>query len=174
MTARKHTLTPKQARFVDEYLIDLNATQAAIRAGYSAKTATWIGPQLLVKTHVAKAIAERKQVRSEHAEVKQHDVLRELKSLAMYDPADIAGAQVNGPADIARLPEATRRAIIGWSWDKHGNFVLKLSPKTPSLELLGRHLGMWKDKLEIGGGVKVEVYLPDNGRGAGDRERDDG
>lgn len=172
MSTRTRTLTPKQARFVDEYLIDLNATQAAIRSGYSAKTAGRIGPELLGKTCIQAAISERRQARSGRTEVKQDEVVRELAALGFYDPADIAGAKINGPADIAKLPEATRRAIIGWSWDKHGNFVLKLSPKTVSLELLGRHLGMWKDRIEVGGSVKVEVYLPDNGRGAGNRERD--
>lgn len=65
--------------------------------------------------------------------------------MAFYDPADIAGANISGPQDIPNLPEDVRRAIIGWSWDKQGNFILKLSPKTPSLELLGRHLILWRD-----------------------------
>ncbi len=62
-------LTPKQARFVDEYLIDLNATQAAIRAGYSTKMAGRIGQNLVVKSHIASAIAERRQARTERVEI---------------------------------------------------------------------------------------------------------
>ncbi|MCG9066085.1 terminase small subunit [Laribacter hongkongensis] len=61
-------LTPKQQWFVDEYLIDLNATQAAIRAGDSAKTASRIGPELLVKTCIAQAIAEHMVKREKHTE----------------------------------------------------------------------------------------------------------
>ena len=138
-------LTGKQKRFVEEYLCDLNATQAAIRAKYSAKTAEWIGPQLLQKTHVAAAIQEAMDKRSARTEIAGDRVIQEIGHMALYDPADIAGANINGPQDIATLPESVRRAIIGWSWDRQGNFVLKLSPKTPSLELLGRHLMLWKD-----------------------------
>ena len=64
-------LTPKQQRFVEEYLIDLNATQAAIRAGYSEKTADSIGLQLLRKTQVAEAIAGAQEVRSRTIERKR-------------------------------------------------------------------------------------------------------
>ena len=53
-------LTPKQQKFVDEYLIDLNATQAAIRAGYSAKTAGWIGQKLVAKSHISESIRKRR------------------------------------------------------------------------------------------------------------------
>lgn len=142
-------LTAKQERFVAEYLVDLNATQAAIRAGYSAKTAEEQGYQLLRKTSVAKAIAEQKRARAERTEVTADRVVDELAALSLYDPAALV--DVMGPADIAKLPEATRRAIIGWSWDKQGRFVLKLSPKTPSLDLLGRHLGMFRDRIEHSG-----------------------
>ena len=78
-------LTPKQARFVDEYLIDLNATQASIRAGYSAKTACWIGPQLLGKTHVAQLIAERVKAREQRTEITQDRVIAELAKIAFGD-----------------------------------------------------------------------------------------
>ncbi len=71
-------LTPRQARFVDEYLIDLNATQAAIRAGYSAKNGNSIGPELLGKTHVLAAIAAAQAKRSERVHVTQDDVVRGL------------------------------------------------------------------------------------------------
>ena len=71
-------LTPRQARFVEEYLIDLNATQAAIRAGYSAKNADKIGPELLGKTRVSAAIAEAQAKRSERVSVSQDDVVRGL------------------------------------------------------------------------------------------------
>ena len=69
------TLTPKQQRFVDEYLVDLNATQAAIRAGYSVRTADRIGPELLGKTCVASAIQDAQQKRSERVQITQDSVL---------------------------------------------------------------------------------------------------
>ena len=92
-------LTGKQKRFVEEYLCDLNATQAAIRAGYSAKTAEWIGPQLLQKTHVAAAIQEAMNKRSVRTEITADRVLREVSHMALYDPADIAGPGVPRGAD---------------------------------------------------------------------------
>lgn len=138
-------LTAKQLMFVKEYLVDLNATQAAIRAGYSAKTAEVVGYENLRKPQIAAAIQEETNKRSTRTEITADRVLREVSHMALYDPADIAGANISGPQDIPSLPEEVRRAIIGWSWDKQGNFILKLSPKTPSLELLGRHLILWKD-----------------------------
>ena len=102
-------LTGKQKRFVEEYLCDLNATQAAIRAKYSAKTAEWIGPQLLQKTHVAAAIQAEMDKRSVRTEITADRVLREVSHMALYDPADIAGANISGPQDIPNLPEDVRR-----------------------------------------------------------------
>lgn len=78
-------LTAKQRRFVDEYLIDLNATQAAIRAGYSAKNADKIGPELLGKTRVQECLAERMQEREERTEITQDMVLKRWWEIANVD-----------------------------------------------------------------------------------------
>ncbi len=79
------SLTPKQARFVEEYLVDLNATQAAIRAGYSARNADKIGPELLGKTRVAEAIQKAKEARSERTEITQDEVIQGLKKEATLE-----------------------------------------------------------------------------------------
>jgi phage terminase small subunit len=141
-------LNPKQTRFVEEYLLDLNASKAAVRAGYSAKTADQQGYQLLQDTSVSAAIQAAQAARSERTKIDADRVVQELTAMAIYDPADIAKQGMAGPEDIAKLPEQVRRAIVGWGWDKQGNFTLKLSPKTPSLDLLGRHLGMFKSQIE--------------------------
>ncbi len=78
-------LTPKQRRFVDEYLIDLNATQAAVRAGYSAKTANEQAARLLVNVSVQVAIVEAMETRSTRTEISQDDVLRKWWELANVD-----------------------------------------------------------------------------------------
>lgn len=135
--------------FVDEYLVDLNATQAAIRAGYSPKAARVQGCRLIANDNIQAQIKRRIKDREARTEINQNRALYELSAMAFYDPADIGSVRIDGPADIAKLPERVRRAIIGWSWDKHGNFVLKLATKTPNVELIGRHLGMFKDKLEV-------------------------
>ncbi len=78
-------LTPKQARFVEEYLIDLNATQAAIRAGYSKKTANEQGAQLLAKLSIRQAVAEAQAIRSKRTEITQDEVIQGLKKEATLE-----------------------------------------------------------------------------------------
>ncbi len=79
------SLTPKQARFVEEYLIDLNATQGAIRAGYSAKTANEQGAQLLAKLSIRGAVAEAQAIRSKRTEITQDEVIQGLKKEATLE-----------------------------------------------------------------------------------------
>src|SRR3546814_8117 len=78
-------LTDKQRRFVEEYLVDLNATQAAIRAGYSKKTAASIGEENLRKPDIAKAIQEAQAARSKRTEITQDQVLKELAKIGFAD-----------------------------------------------------------------------------------------
>ena len=79
-----HQLTPKQRRFVDEYLVDLNATQAAVRAGYSARTANEQGARLLANVGIATAIQTAQEARSERLQLSQDDVLRGLHREATW------------------------------------------------------------------------------------------
>ncbi len=79
------SLTPKQARFVEEYLVDLNATQAAIRAGYSKKTANEQGAQLLAKLSIREAVAGAQEARSERTGITQDEVIRGLKKEATLE-----------------------------------------------------------------------------------------
>lgn len=87
-------LTAKQARFVEEYLVDLNASAAARRAGYSARTAEWQGPQLLGKPHVAAAVAAAVQARSARTQITADDVLRQWVTIATANPADLVRYRV--------------------------------------------------------------------------------
>lgn len=82
-------LTPKQQRFVDEYLVDLNATQAAIRAGYSERNAGKIGPELLGKTRVTAAITEAMKAREARTEITQDMVLQRLWAISTADANDL-------------------------------------------------------------------------------------
>jgi phage terminase small subunit len=142
-------LTPKQETFVREYLVDLNATQAAIRAGYSPRTANKQGAQLLAKPAIRAAIAAAKLDRGERLGVEADRVLREIASMAFYDPVDLTG--LGSPRDIKHLPEDVRRAIVGWSWDRNGNFTIKLADKSKALDQLARHLSLYNDKVELQG-----------------------
>lgn len=78
MSEKKQKLTEKQERFVEEYLVDLNATAAAKRAGYSEKTASRIGPELLGKTCIRDAIEKAQKDRASRTQTKQDDVVKEL------------------------------------------------------------------------------------------------
>lgn len=91
-------LTPKQQRFVDEYLVDLNATQAAIRSGYSAKTADVQGPRLLGNVKVAAALAEAKTARSERTRISSDWVLEQQQALV----ASALSRDTDGSVEVAR------------------------------------------------------------------------
>jgi phage terminase small subunit len=168
--ATTSVLTPKQAQFVREFLVDLNATQAAIRAGYSKRSAYAQSSQLLNHPAIIAAIDAAKAERSTRTEIRAERVLEEIAALAFYDPgklmidgeagasdpieAVIDGRAIYGlrcPADIKRLPEKLRRAIVGWGYDRNRNFTVKLADKSRALDLLARHLSLYNDKLEVTG-----------------------
>ena len=135
-------LTAKQERFVAEYLLDFNATRAALAAGYSPRTAGKTGSEMVTENAKVKAaIAAGQQRVAKRLGIKAEDVLREVIRLAMFDPADLIG--VKGPDDIAELPEDVRRAIVGWSWDRQGRFTVKLV-KEGALEMLAKHFGLYE------------------------------
>ena len=121
-------LTAKQARFIEEYLVDLNATQAAIRAGYSEKTAEQQGYQLLQKTSVQRAIEVAVSERSERTKVDQDWVIERLIE------------NVDRSMQAAPVKDRDGNSI--------GEFTYQGSVANKSLELLGRHLGMFTDKID--------------------------
>lgn len=147
----KGKLSDKQALFVAQYLVDRNATQAAIRAGYSEATAKQQGSRLLTNADVKAEISRRSEKVSEKLELTAERVLQELEYLAFYDPADVAmctdengdPVDIKGPRDIAKLPLHIRKAIVGWSWDRNNNFTLKFAPKQATLNLLGQHFNLF-------------------------------
>lgn len=179
MIVAEKKLTAKQQRFCDEYLIDLNATQAAIRAGYSEKTATEQGARLLTNVKVQKYIQKRKADRVERTEITQDMVLMELASIAFSNAADYAAivekdatiqtengvliplCDENGepvkyrtvePVLTADLTETQKRALAVIKKGRDG-FEVKPYDKIRALELLGKHLGMFTEKVEVTGEV---------------------
>lgn len=148
-------LSEKQQRFVDEYLIDLNATQAAIRAGYSAKRASEIGYQLLQKTTVQNAIAEKMAERSRRTGVNQDRVVLELARIAFLRMTDVVDSQ-GQIRDEASEDDLSCIESIKYKHSEtdSGSSVereVKAASKIKALELLGRHMGMFKDKVEVSG-----------------------
>lgn len=141
-------LTEKQARFVAEYLVDLNATQAAIRAGYSEKTAEVIGYENLRKPQIQEAIQVAMDARAKRTEITQDRVLQELAAIGFSRTTDFIridqmGHVILTPTD--ELTEDQQRAIAGIKDGKFG-VELKLHDKLRALEKLGEHLGMFSGK----------------------------
>ncbi len=146
-------MTKKQKRFVEEYLIDLNATQAAIRAGYSVKTANEQSSQLLAKLSIQQAVSEAMAERSKRTGVNQDRVVVELARIAFAKMTDIVDAQGKIKSDAAEDDLACIESVkYKKSESDTGSSIereVKISPKLKALELLGKHLGMWNDKLEV-------------------------
>lgn len=146
-------LTKKQQLFVDEYLIDLNATQAAIRAGYSVDTAREIGCENLTKPNIQQAIAEHMAERSKRTGINQDRVVLELAKLAFVKMTDVVDSQ-GRIKDTATDDDLSCIESIKYkeSDNEFGGSVereVKISSKLKALELLGKHLGMWNDKLDV-------------------------
>lgn len=141
-------LNDKQKRFVDEYLVDLNATAAAKRAGYSEKTAYSMGQRLLKKVEIQAAIQKRQAKLRGKLEITQERVLEELAAIAFANGADFATVNQNGIVRItptSELPEEKRKAIASIKEGQYGTEV-KVHDKVKALELLAKHLGMFDSK----------------------------
>lgn len=151
-------MTMKQKRFIEEYLIDLNATQAAIRAGYSPATAKDIGCENLAKpnirAHIDKAMAER----SKRTGVNADRVIQELAKIAFVNATEVIDPKTATVKEDA-LPEDTAaiQSVKVKTFGEDGlEREIKMADKLKALEMLGRHLGMFKDKLELSGGLDTE------------------
>ena len=148
-------MTEKQRIFADEYLIDLNATRAykiAYPRVKNDEVARANSSRMLTNANVASYIAERMEARQKRTEVTQDRVIEELAAIAFARATDFAQI-VNGNVvltDTADLTESQTKAIAGIKEGKFG-IELKLNDKEKALELLGRHLGMFQDKLEVSG-----------------------
>ena len=148
-------LAPMQSVFVQEYLIDLNATQAAIRAGYSAKTAEQQGYQLLQKPSVQAAIAARQKEREQRIAVTADRVLLEAARLALFDPRKLFNDD-GSPKGITELDDDTAAAVAGIEvveqFEGSGKdrvFVgylkkYRIADKNQALEKLFRHHGLYE------------------------------
>lgn len=153
-------LTEKQATFVREYLVDLNATQAAIRAGYSASTAHSIGNENLSKPAIAAAVASAQAERSRRTEITQDNVLEELRRMAFFDPRRLF-SPTGEPLAITDLDDDVASCIGGidiviertgeGSRDMATVRKYKVNDKQGPLKLLGQHVGLFKRQLELTG-----------------------
>ena len=146
-------LTAKQQRFVEEYLVDLNATQAATRAGYASKTARQQGARLLSNVNIQLAVAEAQADRSRRTQITQDQVLEELGKIAFSSMRAYAewgpdGVRLN-PSDALTEDQDAAVAEASQTVTQHGGSLrIKLHDKVQALHLLGKHLGMFNNRSE--------------------------
>lgn len=171
-------LTPKIKRFCDEYIKDLNGTQAAIRAGYSAKTATEQASQLLAKLNVQNYISELKHSLSNKNEGLAQQVIDELKKIGFANIQDYISEE-NEIKDLTKIDrdkaaavESIKKTVTEFSGGaestgKKTSIQFKLYDKISALEKLGRHLGIFElDNQQKAPVINVNITdddEPDNG-----------
>ena len=156
-------LTPKQKLFCKYYLISLNATDAAKKAGYSKKTANRIGTENLSKPVVREYLESQMKKREEKLEITADKVIAEIAKLAFANTTDILEITDHGVVikDLTKL-DTSCISSAEEVFDKEGmrlGVKIKLHDKTKNLELLGRHLGLFKDKIEHSFDEKIENWL---------------
>ena len=146
-------LTDKQRKFVSEYLVDLNATQAAIRAGFSQKTARAQGQRLLTNVYIANAIAAAQAKREKRTEITQDRVVQELARIAFGNSRSVmswtaSGMRLRNSDDLTEDEAAIVSEVRETTTKDGGSMALKTHDKLKALELLGKHLGMFEKKSE--------------------------
>lgn len=144
-------LTKKQKRFCEEYLIDLNATQAAIRAGYSPESARQSGADNMKNPYIRARIEKAMADRSRRTGVNADRVVMELAKIAFVNAADVIDADdATLKADAADEDLAAVQSVKVKTFGEDGvEREIKLADKIKALELLGRHLGMFNDRLRL-------------------------
>jgi phage terminase small subunit len=178
--SEKKSLTPMQSLFVQEYLIDLNATQAAIRAGYSEKTANEQGSRLLANVSIASAVKDAINNRSKVTGITSEKVLKRLDDIGDIDISE-AYDDKGHLLPIHEMPIHIRKSIASIKvFDEYEGFgkdrikigevrEVKFYDKVRANELIGKHLKMFTEKVELTGKdgaspVQVIITLPSNGR----------
>lgn len=151
-------MTDKQRKFCEEYMIDLNATQAAIRAGYSPKTAQQTSHENLLKPVIQNYIAQLQAEQSRRTGVSADRVVRELARIAFANASDLidpetASVKLDASRDDLAAVQSIKVKTFGEDGLEH---EVKLADKIKALDLLGRHLGMFGGAGDVAEGKNVE------------------
>jgi len=156
-------LNPQQELFCQEYLVDLNATQAALRAGYSENSARQIGSENLSKPYIQDRIATLCQARIKRVVLNQDNVLLELIKLANSDLRELFNQETGALLPIKEWPDHIAACVASFEveelFEGSGKDKMQIGftkkvrfwDKTKSLELLGKHLKLFSDRLELSG-----------------------
>ena len=168
-------ITDKMRQFVDEYLIDMNGTQAAIRAGYSEATAQEQSSQLLDRPDIRELVEQRQKDRIDRTQISQDLTVNELKAIALSDIADFVIVKEGGVIEqrpfnelkkeqtrcVKKIKQTVRTAQSSDGAVIHQTAVLELElyDKVKSLELLGRHLGIFNDRLTLDEALPLQIVF---------------
>ena len=162
-------MNARQESFVREYLVDLNASEAAKRAGYSKKTARTIGSKLLTNVDIADAIAKAQAKRAQKLEVTADRVVAELAKIGFANSGDYfewgpGGIIVKEKSTLTLEQQAAVAEVSETTTKDGGSIRVKLHDKVAALDKLARHLGLFKDELEakISGEILVKVERVDS------------
>lgn len=159
-----------RSRFVDEFMIDRNATEAAIRAGYSKNSAGQIGCRLLKDGKILTEINKRSEEQSIRLQITSDRIIQEYENLALFDPLDLFDDDGNLKA-LKDIPEHARRAISGLDLIQLKTITtddvkieailkkLKFADKKGALDSLAKIKGMMKDKVEVTGQITIGALL---------------
>jgi phage terminase small subunit len=156
------SLNERQSRFVDEYLKDLNATQAYIRSGYAKEGAAPSAAKLLTNTKIAEEVSRRRKIQGSQLSISAERIMNEIAKVAFGSLGDIITIHADGSASF-NLADATPDHIAALSSYQVEEFMdgggddarpvrrMKITQhdKLKALELAGRHLGMWNDKIKL-------------------------
>jgi phage terminase small subunit len=165
----KGKLNPRQQRFCEEYIIDLNATQAALRAGYCARTVNQTGPKKLVKVGIQNEIARLKSERSERTLIKADDVVLELAKIGFSNIEDYLTVDEDGETHLKSFDDIERSVLaaiesikISTTKNKddsreYTTTQFKLCSKLNALEQLGKHLGIYQKDNEQKGQTIFDI-----------------
>lgn len=150
-------LTDKQKEFCSQYLVDLNATQAAIRAGYKARSAAVHAARMLNKANIQEYISELMEEREKRTEITQDMVLKEYAKLAFFDPQKLYDDSGN-LLPVKQLDKDVAAALVSIEVSEiisDGAVMsmtkkVRVSDKKGALDSVARHLGMFNDRLQVG------------------------
>lgn len=155
---KERPLTQKELRFIDEYMIDLNATQAAIRAGYSKKTANEIGYENMIKPRIRNIIRQKQLHRQVNSSITADMIIKELIRIGFSDVKDVVNwnGWVVTPKNADELTEDQTAAISEMVPNKFG-VKIKMHDKVAALEKLGKHLGIFTDTVNLVTKIPINV-----------------
>ena len=164
-------MNARQPRFVEEYLIDPNATQAAIRAGYSKKTARSIGQENLTKPDIAAAVRQAQDKRAERTQITSDQVVRELALIGFGRMGDFYDKDSGRMLEVHELPAEAQARLSSIKLTRErthttgdgvdetivneATIELKVWDRIRSLELLGKHLGMFTERVAVSADVSL-------------------